>query len=406
MFKWIGSFWNSLIYPEYCTDEIEDPEANISWVLKKVLKGKFPDFVVCISVDDYDNMTPDKRKEIISKVKKHVQRSFPKDQCKLLGFAHSNSIYFCGNISESPTLKSYSSGQNEIYQKLHLLQDFLRRKLDIVISIGLAFLSEYSIEGWRFASQRAVVAQRYKLKRGRGCISVYPRDMLLPELEDYSDLDNLIIELYNSVYMMDVYRIEKSTEAILRKLFEERYIPLGKLKPTIQIFIGTVVSASIRTGLKFSEILPDIQSYLTEIDTTYDYARLKELLRNVVSSITIGICKTKKSNSCGIVEKAKQFISSHLSENISLKVIAQELNVNPSYLSRRFKEQEGINITDYIHFERIKEAQRLLLDENYKISTIAFTLGYGSIQNFTRVFKKLQGCSPKEYRKSKLVNFK
>lgn len=405
MFEWIGSFWNFLIYPEYCTDEVEDPASNIVLVLRKILKGKFPDFVVCISLDDYDNTAVEK-KELIARVKRYIKRFFPKMQCKLLGFAHGNSIYFCGNIAEPPTLKNYSSGENEIYQKLHLLQNFLKRKFNITISIGLAFLREYSIEGWRFAAQRAVVAQRHKIKKGKGSINVYPKDILLPELEDYSDLNILLLKLYDSVLSMDTYRIEESARNILKRLFEERYTPLGKLKPIIQILIGIVVLASIKAGLNFSEIFQDIQMHLTEIDITYDYVRLKDLLRNIISSITIKIYKTKKANSCNIIEKVKQFISSHLNEDISLNAIAKGLNVNPSYLSRIFKQREGINIIDYIHSERIKEAQRLLLDENYKISTIAFTVGFGSIQHFNRVFKKLQGCSPREYRKSKLIKFR
>ncbi len=78
MFKWTGSFWNILIYPEYCTDEVEDPEVNVSWVIKKVLKDEFPDFVVCISLDDYDNIAVEKRKEFIAKVKRYIKRFFPK----------------------------------------------------------------------------------------------------------------------------------------------------------------------------------------------------------------------------------------------------------------------------------------------------------------------------------------
>lgn len=406
MFKWAGSFWNLLIYPEYCVDEVEDPEINISWVLKKILKGKFPDFVVCVSLDDYENIIIEKRKELIAKVKRYIKRFFPKTQCKLLGFAHGNSIYFCGNILDPPTLKNYSSGQSEVYQKLHLLQNFLKRKFDITISIGLAFLREYSIEGWRFAAQRAVVAQRHKINKGKGCINIYPKDVLLPELEDYSDLNILLLELYDSILIMDIYKIEEATRSISKRLFEERYTPLGKLKPIIQILISTVVLASIKAGLNFSEIFPDIQMYFTEVDTTYDYVRLKEVLKNIISSLTIKIQKHKRINSNDVIEKAKQFISSYLNENISLKAIAKNLNVNPSYLSRAFKQREGISITEYIHSERIKEAQRLLLDKDYKISTIAFTLGFGSIQHFNRIFKKLQGCSPKDYRKSKLVKFR
>lgn len=405
MFEWIGSFWNFLIYPEYCTDEVEDPEVNILWVLKKILKGKFPDFVVCISLDDFDSIVPEGRKELVTKVKRYIRRFFIKKQCKLLGFAHKNSIYFCGNISDSPIFKNYSSGQDEIYKKLLLLQNFLKTNFNITISIGLAFLKEHSIEGWRFAAQRAVVAQRSKIKKGKGTINIYPKD-ILPEVEDYSELSILIKELYESIYVMDIYKLEESISKILKNLFEERYFPLGKLKPIIQLLIGTVTLASIKTGINLSEIFPDIQVYLTELDTTYDYVKLEELLKDVISIITIKIYRYKKANSYNIIERAKQFISSHLNETLSLKTISKELNVNPSYLSRSFKKYEGINITEYIHREKIKEAKILLLNEDYKISTIAFTLGFGSIQHFTKVFKRIQGCSPREYQKSKLVKFK
>ncbi len=153
----------------------------------------------------------------------------------------------------------------------------------------MAFLREHSIEGLRFTAQRAVVAQRHKIKRGKGCINIYPKDILLPELEDYSDLNILLLELYDSILIMDTYRIEESTRNILKRLFEERYASLGKLKPIIQVLIGTVVLASIKTGLSFSEIFPEIKMYITEIDNTYDYIRLKELLRNIISLITIKI---------------------------------------------------------------------------------------------------------------------
>ena len=71
MLEWTGHFWNLLIYPEYCVDEVEDPEVNIFWVLKRTLKNKVPDFAVCISLDDYDDMLPEARREAITKVKRY-----------------------------------------------------------------------------------------------------------------------------------------------------------------------------------------------------------------------------------------------------------------------------------------------------------------------------------------------
>ena len=405
MLEWTGHFWNLLIYPEYCVDEVEDPEVNILWVLKGTLKNKIPDFVVCISLDDYDDLSPEARREAITKVKRYIRRFFSGSQCKLLGFAHRNSLYFCGNIPDLPAFKNYSSGQNEVYQRLHLLQSFLKRRSDITVSIGLAFLEEHSIKGWRLAAQRAVVAQRQKVKKGRGSINVYPKD-IISEFRDYSNLDNLLEELYNSIYEADIPQVETTTKKLLDALFEERYLPLKELRPTIQFLISTVILSTIRSGIKFSEISSELQGYLTEVETTYDYVRLREILKNVITTFSVRAYRCRKSNSCNLVERAKQFILLHLSEPISLRVISNELNVNPSYLSRVFKKQEGINITTYIHLERIKEAKRLLVDKDYKISTVAFTLGFGSIQHFLRVFKKVEGCSPKEFRKSKLVKYR
>jgi len=85
---WLGSFWNFLIYPESSLDETYDPEVNVSWVYENLLKRRYPDFVVSVSLDNLLHFPLEKRAKLIHISKGIIHDLLPEDQCKLLGFAH------------------------------------------------------------------------------------------------------------------------------------------------------------------------------------------------------------------------------------------------------------------------------------------------------------------------------
>lgn len=121
---WIGSFWNFLIYPENSLDETYDPAVNVSWVYKNLLKKRYPDFVVSISLDNLFDFPSDNRAKLVCDTKKIVLNLLPKAYCKLLGFAHNNSLYFCGNFS-----LSIDDEKKELFQGLNLLIDLIKKKI-------------------------------------------------------------------------------------------------------------------------------------------------------------------------------------------------------------------------------------------------------------------------------------
>ena len=96
--------------------------------------------------------------------------------------------------------------------------------------------------------------------------------------------------------------------------------------------------------------------------------------------------------------KARRFIHQHLDEELSLKKVADLVNINANYLSEKFKEVTGIKFVDYIASTRYEKARYLLQDQNLRISEIAFEVGFQSLSQFNRVFKKLSGKSPTEFR--------
>ena len=101
--------------------------------------------------------------------------------------------------------------------------------------------------------------------------------------------------------------------------------------------------------------------------------------------------------------KTRKFIEEHSDEKLSLRRVAKAVNVHPNYLSERFKQVTGINFVEYVARTRFEKASRLLHDGGLRISEIAFAAGFQSLSQFNRVFKKLSGKSPTQFRAAQRV---
>ena len=87
-----------------------------------------------------------------------------------------------------------------------------------------------------------------------------------------------------------------------------------------------------------------------------------------------------------------------MSEAITTEAIAKELYMSRSYLSRKFSEETGETLTDFILRQKTEEARRLLRYSDKPLTSISAYLGFSSQSHFTRVFKKYTSLSPGEYR--------
>lgn len=104
-----------------------------------------------------------------------------------------------------------------------------------------------------------------------------------------------------------------------------------------------------------------------------------------------------------VVQAIKQYIKEHSQEDISLTTIGQMVGRSPFYISKMFKEQLGMNYIDYLTDCRIDKAKKLMLaDAEKSLKEITFEVGYHDPNYFSKVFKKVCGISPSEFRKSLL----
>lgn len=112
--------------------------------------------------------------------------------------------------------------------------------------------------------------------------------------------------------------------------------------------------------------------------------------------------KNSNSNTVSQVEKllSEHFISGKLKEIglPTVKQLAEKVHLSPSYLSDLLKKETGMNAQDHIHYYLIEQAKNILLNTNNSVSEIAYSLGFGYPQYFSKLFKQKTGQTPIEYR--------
>lgn len=99
------------------------------------------------------------------------------------------------------------------------------------------------------------------------------------------------------------------------------------------------------------------------------------------------------------ISSVKSFLDEHYSEKLSLESVASHFFIDKHYLARLFKEQYGVTLVTYLQQVRITHAKRMLRFTDKSIEEIGLECGIGELNYFSRVFKKLEGVSPSEFRR-------
>lgn len=99
-----------------------------------------------------------------------------------------------------------------------------------------------------------------------------------------------------------------------------------------------------------------------------------------------------------IVERVKEYLETHLEEQISVSVLAKQFYITPHYLGNKFCKCVGMTIKEYHTALRMNKALSLVKDSELSQSEIASCLGYSTLQYFSTVFKAYHGISPRSLR--------
>ncbi|MBS4206581.1 response regulator [Bacillus sp. FJAT-50079] len=100
-----------------------------------------------------------------------------------------------------------------------------------------------------------------------------------------------------------------------------------------------------------------------------------------------------------IIFDIKRYIDNHFDEHLLLQSIADQFFVSREYISRKFKQEFGLNASNYIENIRIENAKVLLMNSELNISDVAYAVGYQDGRYFSKVFKKAVGVTPMKYKR-------
>lgn len=152
----------------------------------------------------------------------------------------------------------------------------------------------------------------------------------------------------------------------------------------------------------FSNLLTD----LLAVAGSSDYIRDMKINEKITSLLTLIMGESwhpENNVRIGIKKQSLQHIKAYLEENyqkkISLDKLAERFYINKFYLSRIFKEQFGVTVLSYIDQVRITRAKQLLRFSDLTVEEVGRMVGIDDGAYFNRVFRKVEGMSPGEYRK-------
>jgi AraC-like DNA-binding protein len=126
--------------------------------------------------------------------------------------------------------------------------------------------------------------------------------------------------------------------------------------------------------------------------------RLLTFLAEQLSPLINQIMREKENAEPFLVRKARAYITKNRTESLSLADVAKASGTNVFYFCKVFKKTTGLKFTDYVARVRLEDAKAELLNPNRRISEIAYDVGFQSLPQFNRVFKRIFGQSPTQFR--------
>jgi two-component system response regulator YesN len=166
--------------------------------------------------------------------------------------------------------------------------------------------------------------------------------------------------------------------------------------------MSTLVRICNQMKLDISEMLSDsdlsgeVLDYFDNLTEVSSY-----LYTTIVTALKIELHEAQKCSN--IVEMIIHYVDSNYEKNFTVKDIAYQFAINPNYFSMLFKKAKGQGFIEYVNSRKIDAACKLLLSTSTKsVTEIAESLGFGDVQYFFKLFKRMKGLTPLEYKRAQI----
>lgn len=257
-------------------------------------------------------------------------------------------------------------------------------KITISGAIGKIFNDIYEIHASYTSALKALDYQFFKVNINVNHIDHVPQYDMIYEYVDY-------MSLYKAVQEGDIDKVQVEVEKFFSALFKTKNKLCCKQRTKALIM-------QIWRWLKDNNKMGDYPQSIEEMIEVSKFNTLKNNLNQFINWVLEQL--SEKGNYTIVIYKTLQIIHKRYHEkDISLQLIADEIEVSAAHLSRTFKQEIGTNFIDYLTEIRVKQAKKLLNEGDKKVNEVAEAVGFYDGRYFSQVFKKRCKVTPREYRR-------
>jgi two-component system response regulator YesN len=277
-----------------------------------------------------------------------------------------------------------------------LMKDFVQEYFNRTITIGIGDIVE-TVNDIHRSYKQSIEALRYKLVMGSNSI-ITKEDVFSEQSPQFYRLFAMTDGIVASVKASDADKMKLQVHRWFDS-FTEHVVPPEMIMQLIVQCLMKAATAAVEIGIDPEGIFPE--QYMVEMLNQYE--QLHHLEAFTIQSLTSFIerIREKRNNRerNDVIDNVMVYIQKHyMRSDLSLNLLASEFHLSVSHLSKLFKEQKECNFIDYLMETRMNKAKQLLKDTEEKIRDIAECVGYTNVNSFVRIFKKITGFTPTEFR--------
>ncbi|WP_165972093.1 helix-turn-helix domain-containing protein [Paenibacillus piri] len=222
-----------------------------------------------------------------------------------------------------------------------------------------------------------------------------PKDML-----SYFYPADQEIKLINFAKAGDKEEIRNMLEELHRVNFETRQLPFYMIQMLIYDMWGTVLKLFEQVDILQDTVAEHIRLLGKEVRSVEDALHHYHAIYLYYEHVCDEMNSKKKSSNDRLIQEIKLYLDNEFKNtDLSLTLLSEKFMISEAYLSQFFKEQLGINFSDYLESRRLGYACKKLLATRQTINQISLDAGYNSANSFFKAFKRVHGMSPTEFRK-------
>lgn len=180
---------------------------------------------------------------------------------------------------------------------------------------------------------------------------------------------------------------------------------MRNMKYHLIILLAMIARFCVENGLTTEEAYTMSDMYIRQVDQATSADELLRIKKKAITHYTHTMHNLQKKKVVSLpVAQAIDYIQSNLAGNLTNTKIAAAVHCNPDYLSRLFKKETGLTLGRFLLEQKCHTARYMLENSSVSCTDISTFLGFSSCSHFIERFKRVEGVTPEEYRRSKIRN--